>query len=342
MKNIFLLFLFINIFNQLNAQYSEIKSNTNNQNQPGNFSDFNISYNKYQFDNGLILILSEDHSDPVVNINFTWKISSANDYNDRTGISNLINHLLYEENANVYGNQFDEILKSLGTESSLHIDKDRTIYSVNAEKGLLDYVLWTESQRIGKFIETLDDVKLSSAKEVILKKIVEDYNTDENYISKRETDKGLYAFGHPYSWQTYGVDFHYESMWLQDVKKFFADWYGPNNLIITISGDISKERVLKSISKYYGSMTPSPKESKSVGELIDMLMTGDHAHLMEDRYLTVESNVSDPVLTISFITEPKYQSFHVFFDLSIDLFIEKVMSSIFIIPPHILFELVLC
>jgi zinc protease len=111
------------------------------------------------------------------------------------------------------------------------------------------------------------------------------------------TNAALYPAGHPYSWPVIGYVNDLNSAKLEDVRRFFLRWYGPNNACIVLAGDVNTEEALKLIDKYFGNLKKGPEVKK---------MKVESVVLPEDRYTNMEDNVYLPLIVMTFPTVPAY------------------------------------
>src|SRR5690606_14353114 len=117
----------------------------------------------------------------------------------------------------------------------------------------------------------------------------QNYDNRPYGLVHEKTCEVLYPFGHPYSWTTIGYIEDLNAATLDDLKRFFLRWYGPNNATLTVAGDVNPEEVVRLVEKYFGSIPRGPEVAN---------MQPQPAKLTENKYISYEDNVRFPLLRI--------------------------------------------
>jgi zinc protease len=228
-----------------------------------NPDQINIPFQKYILDNGLTLIVHEDHKAPIVAVNIWYHVGSKNEKTGKTGFAHLFEHLMFNGSEH-FNTDYFKALESLGaTDMNGTTDNDRTNYFETVPTAALDQVLFLESDRMGHLIEVIDQAKLDEQRGVVQneKRQGENrpYGRDDEILTK-----GSYPVGHPYSWTVVGSMDDLTAATLNDVKDWFRTYYGPNNAVLSIAGDIRPEEALEKVRKYFGDIPPGPTLIKPV------------------------------------------------------------------------------
>jgi zinc protease len=216
-----------------------------------------IPYRKDVLDNGLTVIVHEDHKAPVVAVNVWYHVGSKNERPGRTGFAHLFEHLMFQGSEN-YNDEYLVAVEKLGaTNLNGTTYFDRTNYFETVPKNALDSALWLESDRMGHFLGAISQAKLDEQRGVV-----------ENEKRQRENQPygkvydvlqpALFPPGHPYSWLTIGSMQDLNAATLDDVKDWFRSYYGPNNAVLSIAGDVSTEEVLAKVRLFFGDIPPVP------------------------------------------------------------------------------------
>jgi predicted Zn-dependent peptidase len=228
-----------------------------------NPDQIDIPFTRYVLDNGLTLIVHEDHKAPIVAVNIWYHVGSKNEKPGRTGFAHLFEHLMFNGSEN-FNTDYFKALESIGaTDLNGTTNNDRTNYFETVPTAALEQVLFLESDRMGHLLEVIDQAKLDEQRGVVQneKRQGENqpYGRDEEIITKSS-----YPAGHPYSWTVIGSMDDLTAANLTDVKDWFKTYYGPNNAVLSIAGDITPSEALDKVKKYFGDIPPGPTLIKPV------------------------------------------------------------------------------
>ncbi len=228
-----------------------------------NPDQIDIPYTRYVLDNGLTLIVHEDHKAPIVAVNIWYHVGSKNEKPGRTGFAHLFEHLMFNGSEN-FNTDYFKALESIGaTDLNGTTNNDRTNYFQNVPVFALDQVLFLESDRMGHLAGAIDQAKLDEQRGVVQN----EKRQGDNQPYGREEEiltQASYPKGHPYSWTVIGSMEDLTSASLEDVKEWFKTYYGPSNAVLSIAGDIKPEEVLAKVKKYFGDIPPGPSLVKPV------------------------------------------------------------------------------
>jgi len=207
-----------------------------------------IHYNAFALDNGLRVVVHEDHFVPTVAINLLYDVGSRDERPDKTGFAHLFEHLMFGGSANIP--QYDEPLQRVGGECNAFTSADITNYYLTLPAQNIETGFWLESDRM---------LSLSFKPEVLeiqRKVVIEEYK--QRYLNQPYGDVWLrlrpMAYKvHPYRWATIGKDIsHIENATMDDVKEFFFNYYRPNNAILVVAGNTTTEQVKRLADKWFG------------------------------------------------------------------------------------------
>ncbi|HVK96800.1 MAG TPA: insulinase family protein, partial [Flavisolibacter sp.] len=163
------------------------------------YPNIDIPYKKFVLDNGLRLIVHEDHKAPIVAVNIWYHVGSKNEKPGKTGFAHLFEHLMFNGSEN-YNSDYFTVMEAIGaTDLNGTTNKDRTNYFQNVPLSALDRTLWLESDRMGHLLGVVDSAKLEEQRGVVQNEKRSGEN--EPYaLSWEQTTKNTYPAGHPYSW----------------------------------------------------------------------------------------------------------------------------------------------
>ncbi len=257
-------------------------------------SEVVIPYEKYQLSNGLTLLIHEDHSDPLVHVDVTYHVGSAREELHKSGFAHFFEHMMFQGSENIADEEHFKLISNAGGTLNGSTSKDRTNYYETAPSNQLELMLWMEADRMGFFLDAVTQEKFEVQRATV--KNEKGQNLDNRpYGPMREVNAAsLYPYGHPYSWLTIGKLEDLDRVNVNDLKKFFLRWYGPNNATLTVGGDLNPKDVIKMAEKYFGVIPAGP-------EVLPMKL--DPVVLDENRYVSyVDKNIRFPGLYLTFPT----------------------------------------
>ena len=252
-----------------------------------------IPYEKYELANGLTVILHEDRSDPLVHVDVTYHVGSAREEIGKSGFAHFFEHMMFQGSQNVGDDQHFKIVNESGGILNGTTNIDRTNYYQTVPRNQLEKILWLEADRMGYLLPAVTQEKFDIQVATVKNERAQNYDNKPYGLQFEKTIEALYPPGHPYSWMTIGYVEDLDKVGLNDLKAFFGRWYGPNNATLTIGGDIDREQALQWVEKYFG---PIPR-----GETVER-MAKQPVALDADRFLSMEDNVTTPMLRITIPT----------------------------------------
>jgi zinc protease len=255
-----------------------------------------LPYKKYKLENGLEVILLEDHRLPLVAVNIWYHVGPANERPGLTGFAHLFEHMMFEGSKYVGPKAHFLYLESAGA-SSINgtTDFDRTNYFVTLPSNQLELALWLESDRMGFLLDNLDVQKLETQKDVVRNERRQNIESAPYGLVQEELFHQLFPQDHPYYASVIGTHQDIESAQIMDVHEFFRLYYAPNNACLAIVGDIDPDKTEKLVEKYFGPIPagkPVPRSNVSTPSIT-----------IEKR-ITVRDQVELPRIYIAWITEP--------------------------------------
>lgn len=219
--------------------------------------DIDIPHQKFVLNNGLTLIVHEDHKAPIAAVNVWYHVGSKNEKPGKSGFAHLFEHLMFNGSEN-YNDDYFQALESIGgTDLNGTTNNDRTNYFQNVPVAALDQVLFLESDRMGHLLGAIDQEVLDEQRGVVQN----EKRQGENNPYGKQWDlitKAMFPKGHPYSWTVIGEMEDLNAASLEDVHEWFKTYYGPANAVIAIAGDIDAEDIYKRVVKYFGDIPSGP------------------------------------------------------------------------------------
>lgn len=257
-----------------------------------------IPYEKWKLPNGLTILLNEDHSDPAVHVLVTYKVGSNRESLGKSGFAHFFEHMMFQGSKHVADEEHFKIVSTAGGNMNGNTTEDRTVYFETVPSNNLEMALWLEADRMGFLLDSLTTKKFENQRDAVKNEKSQNVENQPYAMAfVEEINKALYPEGHPYSWPVIGYVDDLNRANLEDVKNFFLRWYGPNNAILTISGDFSSPEALKMIEKYFGGIKPCPDVKK---------MRVAPVTLATDKYTAYKDRTYFPLNLRVYPTVPRY------------------------------------
>ena len=212
-------------------------------------SQIRFKVDKYVLPNGLTVLLTEDHSAPIISYQTWFRVGSKNEEPGLTGIAHLFEHMMFK-GAKRYGQgMFETILQANGATNNAFTTNDYTGYYENMPSSKLELVMDIESDRMENLQITAENLK--SEREVV--KEERRYRVDNNPSGiLRENIMSTVFKVHPYRWPVIGYMQDLDNVNVENATKFYRTFYAPNNAVLVIAGDFNTDAAKKMIEKYYG------------------------------------------------------------------------------------------
>ena len=220
-------------------------------------AQFDIPYERFVLENGLTLLVHEDHSVPIVAVHVMYHVGSRNEKRGKTGFAHLFEHFFFNGSEN-YPHGFREAMDDLGANNrNGSTSTDRTNFVEDVPVSALARTLYLEADRMGFLAGNLNEEMLTRERGVVQNEKRSGENQPYGRAYDRITEM-IYPYSHPYSWSTIGSMEDLDAASLADVKEWYATYYGPNNAVIVLAGDITPQRAHEMVKKYFGGIPPGP------------------------------------------------------------------------------------
>lgn len=218
-------------------------------------NDYEIPHKLFTLENGLKVIVHEDHSAPIVAVNLWYRVGSGNERAGRTGFAHLFEHFFFNGSEN-YPHGFREAMDDLGaTNRNGTTDTDRTNFFENVPVSALERTLYLEADRMGFLAGHISKEMLERERGVVQNEKRQGENQPYGRVFNRIAQM-VYPASHPYSWSTIGSMEDLNAASLDDVREWYRTYYGPNNCVLSLAGDITTERALELVKKYFNGLAP--------------------------------------------------------------------------------------
>ncbi|MEO1626391.1 MAG: pitrilysin family protein, partial [Bacteroidota bacterium] len=215
---------------------------------PGLQAQNKIEYVEYDLDNGLHVILHEDHSTPIVAVTVSYHVGSKNEDPNRTGFAHFFEHLLFEGSKNIKRGDFDDYISKAGGTNNANTFYDRTFYYEILPSNQLELGLWLESERM--LHAKVEQVGIETQRQVVKEERRQRVDNRPYGTILEEAMKRAYTV-HPYRWPVIGYMEHLDAAQEEDYVNFYKNYYVPNNAVLSIAGDIDVEATKAMIDQYF-------------------------------------------------------------------------------------------
>ncbi|SNS69136.1 zinc protease [Ekhidna lutea] len=224
--------------------------------------EFKIEYEKFTLDNGLEVVLHEDHSDPIVAVATLMHVGSNREKPGRTGFAHFFEHMSFNDSENVPRGANRKLIPEWGGSRNGGTWSDGTIYYEVVPKDAFDKILWIDSDRFGYMINTVTDDALEAEKQVVKNEKRQRVDNAPYGYTDEVIRKNLYPEGHPYSWTVIGSLPDLQAATLDDVKEFYEQYYGAGNATLVIAGDIDPVETKEKVKQWFGEIRKGPEVEK--------------------------------------------------------------------------------
>src|SRR6186997_844923 len=217
-----------------------------------------LQYQMMTLGNGLRVILSEDHSTPIVHVSVTYHVGSKNERPGRTGFAHLFEHMMFKGSKNVEPESHTSIIASVGGRSNAFTTEDETVFWQTLPSQYLPLALWLEADRMATL--RIDDEAFKREREVVKEeRRMRVENQPYGRLSEIIFDHAFTT--HPYKHPTIGSMADLESASIADVREFHETFYVPENATVAIVGDFDSAQAAQLIRQYFGRV---PKAARPV------------------------------------------------------------------------------
>ena len=255
-----------------------------------------LQFEKFTLPNGLEVILSPNRRLPMVAVNLWYHVGPANEEPGRTGFAHLFEHMMFQSSKHVPPDSHIRLLEAAGaTNLNGTTDYDRTNYFETVPANQLELALWLEADRMGYLLEKIDQAALSNQQDVVRNERRQSFENRPYGLAGEALVQTLFPAGHPYYGNVIGSHEDIQAVKLEDVNRFFRQYYAPNNASLAIVGDYDPAQVKLLVRKYFGTLKRGPAvppiEAKT-------------PRVTSERRTVVTSRVELPRVYMAWLTSP--------------------------------------
>lgn len=239
-----------------------------------------ISHETFRLPNGLRVLVHTDQTVPVVTVHVSYQVGSRDEPPGRSGLAHLFEHLMFKRTVHRMAD-YATFLEAAGAiDVDGRTEADRTFYTQTVPTSALDLALWLESDRMGHLHDAIDGVMLEEQRGVVQNEKRQGQN--QPYGQVRELLlPALYPEGHPYHHGVIGSINDLDAATVEDVRAWFRQWYGPNNAVLVLAGDIDLETAREKSLLYFGDLSPGPSVERVMAPVLERSVQTRASH--EDR-----------------------------------------------------------
>jgi predicted Zn-dependent peptidase len=213
--------------------------------------DVRIPYIRSTLPNGLVVILSEDHTVPQVAVNVSYTVGSRMERAGRTGFAHLFEHLMFMGTRRAPPKAFDSWMEAAGGQNNAWTAEDRTDYFDIAPSTALPLLLWLEADRIRDLGPLIDQAKLDLQRDVVLNERRQSIENRPYGVEELELPTLLWPDDHPYHHPVIGSPTDLQAASVADVRDFFSTWYDPANASLAVAGDFDPQQAKDLIGRWF-------------------------------------------------------------------------------------------
>lgn len=214
-----------------------------------------VKFNRFILDNGLRVIVHEDHTTPMAVLNILYDVGARDEDPGQTGFAHLFEHLMFGGSVNIP--QYDEPLQRVGGENNAFTTNDITNYYITLPAENIETAFWLESDRMLSL--AFSEKSLEVQRNVVIEEFKQRY-LNQPYGDVWLKLRPMVYKEHPYRWATIGKELkHIEDARIEDVKAFFKKHYNPQNAIMVIGGSINTAKAKELAEKWFGPIPAGEK-----------------------------------------------------------------------------------
>ncbi|NRB34202.1 MAG: insulinase family protein [Rhodobacteraceae bacterium] len=245
----------------------------------------------FTLDNGLELVVVEDHRAPVVQHMIWYRVGAADEPPGASGVAHFLEHLMFKGTENMEAGEFSRVVAENGGRDNAFTSYDYTAYFQRVAADRLGLMMQMEADRMRNLALTEDDVL--TERDVILEERSQRTDSNPRALFGEQMNATMFM-NHGYSVPVIGWRHEMETLDMEDVTSFYRTHYGPNNAVLVVSGDVVPDEVLALAQEYYG---PIPAKT----DLPERTRTQEPPHLAPRRLTLADPRVSQPYVSRSYL-----------------------------------------
>ena len=250
----------------------------------------NVDFTEFDLDNGLHVTLHQDNSAPVVTTSVMYDVGGKDGDRNRTGFAHFFEHLLFEGSENIGRGEFMKIIPANGGSFNANTSQDRTYYYETFPSNKLELGLWLESERM--LHPVMDQIGVDTQNEVVKEEKRQRYDAPYGKLLKALNDN-LFKV-HPYKDQVIGEMEHLDAATLEEFRNYHKTYYGPNNAVLIVAGDIDSNKTEELVRKYF--------DEVPTGNVVVRNFPKEEPITKNTKAVAYDENIQIPMLLATFRT----------------------------------------
>jgi zinc protease len=242
-----------------------------------------VRFSDERLDNGLRVIVAEDHLAPVVAVNIWYDVGSKHEVPGKTGFAHLFEHVMFQGSAHVAKTEHIALVQAAGGTMNGTTWLDRTNYFETLPSHQLELALWLEADRMGTLLDALSQENLDNQREVVKNEKRWSYDNRPYGTWNEKLQAHLFPPEHPYHHPTIGSMDDLDAASLDDIRAFFATYYVPNNAVLSVVGDADAGQVRRWTERYFGAIRPNPNIPALPNLSLPPTLGAERREVVEDR-----------------------------------------------------------
>ena len=198
--------------------------------------------------NGLRILVLEKHDLPIASFQVWYRVGSRNERPGITGISHLLEHMMFKASGNIGSDEFARTVQKYGGHDNAFTSEDYTAYYENIAVEFLPRMMELEAGRMNRL--KLDSLEFESERNVVIEERRLRENSPWGWLAE-ESDAAAYM-AHPYGWPVLGWPSDLRAITIKDMRQHYSTYYAPNNATVVVVGDVSPREVVKSVQGFFG------------------------------------------------------------------------------------------
>ncbi len=240
-----------------------------------------VPITQFKLDNGLNVILHEDHTVPMVSVNMWYHVGSSRETPGRTGFAHLFEHIMFEGSGHVPEGYFDIWLEQAGGSNNGSTTEDRTNYYDDVPSNAVELALFLESDRMGYLLDVVSPEQIDGQRDVVKNERRQSYENRPYGMAWPTMSEMLFPDDHVYHWPVIGYMKDLSAATHEDVTNFFKNYYGPGNASLSIAGDFDAGEVRKMVEHWFSDIPASAPIAPI--EVSAFTVTEEKRRVMEDK-----------------------------------------------------------
>ncbi len=245
----------------------------------------------FTLDNGLELVVIEDHRAPVVTQMVWYRIGAADEAPGHSGIAHFFEHLMFQGTDDLAPGEFSATVEAQGGNDNAFTSYDYTAYFQRVAADRLDLMMQMEADRMRDL--TLSEEDVATERQVIVEERGQRTDSDPGALLNEQMAAAQFM-NHPYGRPVIGWMHEIKALTREDALAFYRANYAPNNAIVVVAGDVTPDQALKLAETHYGPLEPS-------ADIAPRLRPTEPPQLGERRIVLQDERVSEPYVIRSYL-----------------------------------------